>query len=59
MNDDQLAAAMRSNLFDDRARRRIEAEADRRDLTALLDRATPGGALAADLTRSMTPSWAA
>jgi hypothetical protein len=50
MSDDQLAAAMRSNLLDDRARRRIEAEADRRDLAALLDRAAPGGTLAADLT---------
>ncbi|MFE1203460.1 phage minor capsid protein [Streptomyces sp. NPDC058762] len=50
MSDDDLAAAMRSNLLDDRARRRIEAEADRRDLAALLDRAAPGGTLAADLT---------
>ncbi|MFF0001301.1 phage minor capsid protein [Streptomyces avermitilis] len=50
MGDDQLAAAMRSNLLDDRARARIEAEADRRDLDALLDRAAPRGNLAADLT---------
>ncbi|MFF5582711.1 phage minor capsid protein [Streptomyces hygroscopicus] len=50
MGDDQLAAAMRSNLLDDRARARIEAEADRRDLAALLDRAAPHGNLAADLT---------
>jgi hypothetical protein len=50
MSDDQLAAAMRSNLLDDRARRRMEAEADRRDLAALLDRAAPRGTLAADLT---------
>ncbi|MET7811775.1 phage minor capsid protein [Streptomyces sp. NPDC005395] len=50
MSDDDLAAAMRSNLLDDRARRRVEAEADRRDLAALLDRAAPGGTLAADLT---------
>ncbi|OII60868.1 phage capsid protein [Streptomyces sp. CC53] len=50
MSDDDLAAAMRSNLLDDRARRRIEAEADRRDLAALLDRAAPGGILADDLT---------
>ncbi|GGR80890.1 hypothetical protein GCM10010252_19260 [Streptomyces aureoverticillatus] len=50
MSDDDLAAAMRSNLLDDRARARIEAEADRRDLAALLDRAAPRGTLAADLT---------
>jgi hypothetical protein len=50
MSDDQLAAAMRSNLLDDRARRRMEVEADRRDLAALLDRAAPRGTLAADLT---------
>ncbi|MEU2759383.1 phage minor capsid protein [Streptomyces sp. NPDC007094] len=49
MSDDDLAAAMRSTLLDDRARRRIEAEADRRDTEALLDRAAPRGALAADL----------
>ncbi|MFF1381719.1 phage minor capsid protein [Streptomyces sp. NPDC058308] len=47
MSDDQLAAALRTPL-DDRARRRIEAEADRRDLTAL-DRAAPGGHLVEDL----------
>ncbi|MFE5395774.1 phage minor capsid protein [Streptomyces sp. NPDC056568] len=50
MSDDQLAAAMRSNLLDGRARARVEAEADRRDLDALLDRAAPRGTLAADLT---------
>ncbi|WP_236586755.1 phage minor capsid protein [Streptomyces sp. FR-008] len=50
MSDDQLAAAMSSNLLDDRARARVEAEADRRDLVALLDRAAPGGTLADDLT---------
>ncbi|MFZ3471456.1 phage minor capsid protein [Streptomyces sp. 2.9] len=49
MSDDQLAAAMRSNVLDDRARTRIEAEADRRDLDALLDRARPGGRLVDDL----------
>ncbi|CAL9529329.1 phage minor capsid protein [Streptomyces sp. enrichment culture] len=49
MSDDDLAAAMRSNLLDDRARRRIEQEADRRDAAALLDRAAPGGRLADDL----------
>ncbi|WP_324606631.1 phage minor capsid protein [Streptomyces globisporus] len=50
MSDDQLAAAMRSNLLDDRARARIEAEADRRDLDDLLGRIAPGGTLADDLT---------
>jgi hypothetical protein len=50
MSDDQLAAAMRSNLLDKRARARVETEADRRDLAALLDRAAPRGTLAADLT---------
>ncbi|MFD3829724.1 phage minor capsid protein [Streptomyces sp. NPDC058621] len=49
MSDDQLAAAMRSTLLDDRARARVEAEADRRDLAALLDRARPGGQLVDDL----------
>ncbi|MFD6873269.1 MULTISPECIES: phage minor capsid protein [unclassified Streptomyces] len=49
MSDDQLAAAMRSNVLDDRARARVEAEADRRDLAALLDRARPGGRLVDDL----------
>ncbi|MGA5084085.1 phage minor capsid protein [Streptomyces pseudogriseolus] len=49
MSDDDLAAAMRSTLLDDRARRRIEQEADRRDVEALLDRAAPGGRLADDL----------
>src|SRR5690606_30071759 len=43
------AAAMRSTLLDDRARARIEAEADRRDVAALLDRGAPGGRLADDL----------
>ncbi|MCZ9350728.1 phage minor capsid protein [Streptomyces mutabilis] len=50
MSDDDLAAAMRSTLLDDRARARIEAEADRRDTEALFDRAAPGGRLADDLT---------
>ncbi|MYR46603.1 phage capsid protein [Streptomyces sp. SID5910] len=50
MSDDDLAAAMRSNLLDSRARRRIEVEADRRDTEQLLDRAAPGGTLADDLT---------
>ncbi|MFJ7337872.1 phage minor capsid protein [Streptomyces sp. NPDC101116] len=50
MSDDDLAAAMRSNLLDGRARARIEKEADRRDMAALLDRAAPRGRLADDLT---------
>ncbi|WP_039936890.1 phage minor capsid protein [Streptomyces himastatinicus] len=50
MSDDQLAAAERSRLLDDRARARIEAEADRRDLDDLLARIRPGGTLADDLT---------
>ncbi|WP_328678448.1 phage minor capsid protein [Streptomyces sp. NBC_00343] len=49
MDDDQLAAAERSGLLDQRARDRIAAEADRRDLADLLDRAAPGGRLADDL----------
>ncbi|MFE5754675.1 hypothetical protein ACFQ7M_36165 [Streptomyces massasporeus] len=49
MSKDQLAAAMHSNLLDDRARARLEAEADRRDLEDLLTRIRPGGTLAADL----------
>jgi hypothetical protein len=49
MRDDQLAAAEGSRLLDDRARARIEAEADRRDLDDLLDRVRPGGTLADDL----------
>lgn len=49
MSDDQLAAAMRSNLLDARARDRIMQEADRRDLEQLLDRIAPGGTLADDL----------
>ncbi|MBK6018515.1 phage capsid protein [Streptomyces sp. MBT53] len=48
MDDDQLAAALRTPL-DDRARSRIEAETDRRDREALLDRAAPGGRLVDDL----------
>ncbi|MFI5883535.1 phage minor capsid protein [Streptomyces sp. NPDC051554] len=48
MDDDQLAAALRTPL-DDRARQRIEAESDRRDREALLDRAAPGGRLVDDL----------
>ncbi|MBI0374736.1 phage capsid protein [Streptomyces albiflaviniger] len=50
MSDDQLAAAEGSRLLDERARARIEAEADRRDLDDLLARIRPGGTLADDLT---------
>ncbi|MFF4523443.1 phage minor capsid protein [Streptomyces bluensis] len=50
MSDDQLAAAEGSRLLDDRARARIEAEADRRDLDDLLGRIRTGGTLADDLT---------
>jgi hypothetical protein len=50
ISDDQLAAAERLRLLDDRARARIEAEADRRDLDDLLGRIAPGGTLADDLT---------
>ncbi|MFE0877309.1 phage minor capsid protein [Streptomyces smyrnaeus] len=39
MSDDQLAAAARSNLLDERALARVEAEADRRDREELLARA--------------------
>ncbi|MFD9069498.1 phage minor capsid protein [Streptomyces lasiicapitis] len=49
MDDEQLAAAMRSNLLDDRARARVEGEADRRDLDDLLARIRPGGTLAEGL----------
>ncbi|MCG7524933.1 phage minor capsid protein [Streptomyces sp. OfavH-34-F] len=49
MSDDDLAAALHTDLLDSRAHARIEAEADRRDLAALLDRAAPGGTLADDL----------
>ncbi|WP_440571959.1 phage minor capsid protein [Streptomyces sp. KR2] len=48
MGDNQLAAVLRTPL-DDKARSRIEAEADRRDTEALLDRAAPSGRLVDDL----------
>ncbi|MGW9041242.1 phage minor capsid protein [Streptomyces lydicus] len=51
MSDDQLAAAEGSALLDDRARARIEADADRRDLDDLLARIAPRGTLAEDLTQ--------
>ncbi len=49
MSDEQLAAAMRSNLLDDRARARVETEADRRDLDKKLEVFRPGGRLVEDL----------
>jgi hypothetical protein len=49
MSDAELAAAMRFGDLDARDRARIEAEADRRDLLALLDRIRPNGRLADDL----------
>ncbi|GHJ27008.1 hypothetical protein TPA0910_14410 [Streptomyces hygroscopicus subsp. sporocinereus] len=49
MRDEQLATAHSSGLLDERARARIEAEADRRDLDDLLARMRPGGHLADDL----------
>ncbi len=51
MSDEQLAAAMRSNALDARARARLETEADRRDTEQLLARATPRGQLTAYLTQ--------
>jgi hypothetical protein len=51
MSDDQLAAAMRHGDLTPRDRNRIETEADRRDLVALVDRAKPNSrALVDDLT---------
>ncbi|MDX3070545.1 phage capsid protein, partial [Streptomyces sp. ND04-05B] len=50
MTDEQLGAAMRSGALDSRDFARVEAEADRRDHAALLDRVRPGGRLADDLT---------
>ncbi|WP_435194857.1 phage minor capsid protein [Streptomyces sp. NRRL F-5630] len=49
VSDHQLADAEGSGLLDGRARARVEAEADRRDLDDLLARVRPGGRLAEDL----------
>jgi hypothetical protein len=49
MDDEQLAAATRPGVLDDRDLDRIAAEADRRDEQALLERIRPGGRLADDL----------
>ncbi|MFD4918893.1 phage minor capsid protein [Streptomyces virginiae] len=43
MRDEQLGAALRPGVLDERDRDRIAAEADRRDEQALLDRIRPGG----------------
>ncbi|MFF5495758.1 phage minor capsid protein [Streptomyces aquilus] len=51
MSDQQHAAAVASNLLDDRALDRVERELDRRDLDDLLGRIAPGGTLADDLTQ--------
>jgi hypothetical protein len=50
MSDDELTAAMRHGDLTPQDRARIEAEADRRDTAALLDRAKPNGRLLDDLT---------
>jgi hypothetical protein len=50
MSDEQLGAAMRSGSLDRRDFARAEAEADRRDHVALMDRLRPGGRLTTDLT---------
>lgn len=50
MTDEQLGAAMRSGALDGRDFARVEAEADRRDQAALMDRVRPGGQLTDDLT---------
>ncbi|WKK26863.1 phage capsid protein [Streptomyces olivoreticuli] len=49
MSDEQLGAAVRSDVLDRRDHGRIGAEADRRDEQALLDRVRPGGRLADNL----------
>lgn len=51
MSDAELAAAMRHGDLTREDRRRIEDEADRRDLAALLARAAPGGRLTDDLSQ--------
>ncbi|MFD4659332.1 phage minor capsid protein [Kitasatospora sp. NPDC058444] len=49
MSDEQLGAALRHGSLDERDRARIEAEANRRDEQALLDRVRPGGRMAEHL----------
>jgi hypothetical protein len=50
MSDEQLGAAMRSGALDGRDFARVQAEADRRDQVALMDRMRPQGRLSDDLT---------
>lgn len=50
MSDEQLGAAVRSGALDERDFARVQAEADRRDHAALMDRVRPGGQLTRDLT---------
>ncbi|MGW3847177.1 phage minor capsid protein [Streptomyces fagopyri] len=50
MSDEQLGAAIRSNVLDERDFARVQAEADRRDHAALMDRIRPAGRLTDDLT---------
>ncbi|MEU3710496.1 phage minor capsid protein [Streptomyces catenulae] len=49
MSDEQLGAAIRPGVLDDRDRDRIATEADRRDEQALLDRIRPHGQLVDNL----------
>ncbi|MDT3395585.1 phage minor capsid protein [Streptomyces sp. B1866] len=50
MTDEQLGAAIRPGVLDDRDLGRIAAEVERRDEQAVLDRIRPGGRLVGDLT---------
>lgn len=49
MSDEQLGAAIRSNVLDRRDRDRIGADADRRDEQVLLDRVRPAGRMVDNL----------
>ncbi|GAU67677.1 putative pilus assembly protein [Streptomyces sp. NBRC 110611] len=51
MADEQLGAALRPGVLDEHDRHRIAAEADRRDVQALLDRVRPGGRMVDALTQ--------
>ncbi|MFE5558663.1 phage minor capsid protein [Streptomyces sp. NPDC056544] len=51
MTDEQLGAALRPGVLDERDRDRITAEADRRDEQALLDRIRPGGRMVDSLAK--------
>ncbi|MGW0311317.1 hypothetical protein [Streptomyces flavidovirens] len=50
MTDEQLGAAMRPGVLDERDLDRIGVEGDRRDLAELLDRILPGGLMVNSLT---------